>query len=307
MKYIPCLLVMLVVGCNKPTVEPSTTSTTPTLNDARKGFQTKIVRSGPSAGPADRPPPNRFTLISYPSKPGNLAAYLTPDPKDGKKHPAIIWITGGDCNSIGEVWDDVPASNDQTAGQYRKSGIVMMFPSLRGGNNNPGTKEGFFGEVDDVIASLDYLSKIDYVDPTRIYLGGHSTGGTLVLLTSECTDRFRAVFSFGPVNLVSSYPAEFIPFNAANNEESRLRSPIHWLHCIASPTFVIEGTDGNIEDLNEMRRRSKNPKTQFFEVRGKTHFNILAPINAMIAKKILKDDGSTCNITISEVEVNAAR
>ena len=28
-----------------------------------------------------------------------------------------------------------------------------------------------------------------------IYLGGHSTGGTLVLLVSECTDRFRAIFS----------------------------------------------------------------------------------------------------------------
>ena len=23
-----------------------------------------------------------------------------PNPNDGKKHPAIVWITGGDCNSI---------------------------------------------------------------------------------------------------------------------------------------------------------------------------------------------------------------
>ena len=33
----------------------------------------------------------------------------------------------------------------------------MMFPSLRGGNNNPGSKEGFFGEVDDVLAAADLL------------------------------------------------------------------------------------------------------------------------------------------------------
>ena len=75
----------------------------------------------------------------------------------------------------------------------------MMFPSLRGGNDNPGVREGFFGEVDDVLAAAEYLSKQAFVDPQRIYLGGHSTGGTLVLLVAECSGRFRAVFSFGPV------------------------------------------------------------------------------------------------------------
>lgn len=56
----------------------------------------------------------------------------------------------------------------------------MMFPSLRGGNDNPGVKEGFLAEVDDVLAAADFLGKQNYVDPGRIYLGGHSTGGTLV-------------------------------------------------------------------------------------------------------------------------------
>ena len=31
-----------------------------------------------------------------------MTAYLSPNPKDGKKHPAIVWTTGGDCNSIDE-------------------------------------------------------------------------------------------------------------------------------------------------------------------------------------------------------------
>ena len=34
---------------------------------------------------------------------GDNAAYLTPDPKDGAKHPAIVWITGGDYSTIGDV------------------------------------------------------------------------------------------------------------------------------------------------------------------------------------------------------------
>jgi dipeptidyl aminopeptidase/acylaminoacyl peptidase len=61
----------------------------------------------------------------------------------------------------------------------------MMFPSLRGGNDNPGRHGGFYGEVDDVLAAHDYLSRQPYVDPKRIYPGGHSTGGTLALLTAE--------------------------------------------------------------------------------------------------------------------------
>ena len=110
--------------------------------------------------------------MTYPAPSGNLAAYLSPDPGDGRKHPAIIWITGGDCNSIGDVWTPAPLDNDQTAAAYREAGIIMFFPSLRGGNNNPGVKEGFLGEVNDVLAALKYLKNQSYVDANRIYLGG---------------------------------------------------------------------------------------------------------------------------------------
>ena len=136
--------------------------------------------------------------MKYDSPAGSLAAYVSPDPNDGKRHPAIIWITGGDCNTIGEMWNPRPASNDQTARAYREAGLVMMFPSLRGGNDNPGFKENFYGEVDDVLAAAAYLAKQDYVDPKRIYLGGHSTGGTLVLLVAEVPNPFRAVFLIRP-------------------------------------------------------------------------------------------------------------
>ena len=39
-----------------------------------------------------------------------------------------------------------------------------MYPSLRGGNDNPGVKESFLGEVDDVLAAFDYLSAQPYVE-----------------------------------------------------------------------------------------------------------------------------------------------
>jgi dipeptidyl aminopeptidase/acylaminoacyl peptidase len=276
------------------------------LAEARQGFTTKLL---PGAAPkrlTPAPPPEVFRAVRYASPAGPMAAYLTPAPKDGKKHPAIIWITGGDCNSIDEgCWQEGPPANDQSAAAFRKAGIVMMFPSLRGGNDNPGAKEGFLGEVDDVLAAADFLSKQEFVDPGRLYLGGHSTGGTLVLLVAECSPRFRAVFSFGPVHDVGGYGPEFLPFDTSNPGELELRSPGHWLSSIRSPVFVFEGTgQGNVAALQLMARTSANPNVHFLPVRGADHFSVLAPTTRLIASKILRDEGAASNLTFSEEDVN---
>ena len=112
------------------------------LATARKGFETKIELPKSSPRPAPTPPKDVFLKVIYASRAGILGAYLTPNPRDGAKHPAIVWITGGDCNTIDDVWTPASRADDQTAAAYRKAGIVMMFPSLRGGNDNPGQKEG---------------------------------------------------------------------------------------------------------------------------------------------------------------------
>ncbi len=277
-----------------------------TLEQARKGFKTTLARRSTPGEPPPEPPADVLRLVRYDSPVGKLAAYLSPDPKDGKKHSAIVWITGGDCNSIDRgCWREGPPQNDQSASAYRKAGMVMMFPSLRGGNNNPGVKEGFFGEVDDVLAAADFLSKQPFVDPDRIYLGGHSTGGTLVLLVAECTDRFRAVFSFGPVDNVLGYGPRYNPFALSDRKEPRLRAPGLWLHSIRSPTFVFEGTvAGNAESLRSMSKASKNPKVRFLEVMGANHFNLLAPLNRLIAEKVQRDTAAACNLTFTEAEVS---
>lgn len=182
----------------------------------------------------------------------------------------------------------------------------MMFPSLRGGNDNPGTKEGFLGEVDDVLAATDYLKKQSYVDPNRIYLGGHSTGGTLALLVAESSPRYRAVFAFGPVAGVAVYGQDsgFLPFDIRNKTETKLHSPVYWLHSIQSPTWVLEGTtESNVDSLRLLNKYSTSPLVHFVEIRGATHFTALAPTNEIIAGKILADTGPDCNIAIGEDEV----
>lgn len=312
-RFLPRLLPVLCVlaGCMKfdaprPTATGSSGGSTETLVAARQGFQTKLVRSAFDNEPVPAPPPNVFSLVQYDSAVGPLKAYVSPDPGDGAKHPAIVWITGGDCNSIGELWEPAPPDNDQTAAAYRNAGIVMMFPSLRGGNDNPGRREGFLGEVDDVIAAADHLAKRPYVDPARIYLGGHSTGGTLVLLTAECTGRFRAVFAFGPVDDVAGYGAEYLPFDASDDREVDLRSPVLWLASISSPVFVVEGArQGNVDSLRTLARTSQNPLLRCVEVPGADHFDVLAPANAVLAQKILQDTGPDCGITLDANDIGA--
>ena len=301
--HFTLLILLILPGCGRKSRLPDPSQS---LVEARQGLQTKLAPRKEPRDPVPKPPPELFRLVRYDSPVGKLPAYLTPDLGDGKKHPAIVWITGGDCNSIGDgCWEEGPPSNDQSAAAFRKAGMVMMFPSLRGGNKNPGQKEGFLGEVDDILAATELLSKQEYVDPKRIYLGGHSTGGTMALLVAECSDRFRAVFSFGPVDNVGGYGPEFLPFDTSNRRELDLRSPGLWLHCINSPTYVLEGaSNGNVASLKKMARNSANPNVHFLQVKGANHFSILAPTTRLLAQQISIDNGDAWSLVISEGDVN---
>jgi acetyl esterase/lipase len=278
------------------------------LAAARQGFETKIELPKSAPRPAPTPPRDVFLKVVYASKAGILGAYLTPNPRDGTKHPAIVWITGGDCNTIDDVWSPASRADDQSAAAYRKAGIVMMFPSLRGGNDNPGRREAFYGEVDDVLAAADFLARQPYVDPQRIYLGGHSTGGTLALLTAEASARFRAVFAFGPVGKVQDYGPDLVPVNFSRFDarEASLRSPDLWLDSAAGRVFVIEGTGGNIRPFTAMRSKSRNPLVTFLAVDGASHFSVLAPANEVIARAILADTGPATRIELSEAQLATA-
>ena len=318
MKLIqPVVLSLLLVGCARQTATTTPIRGAPvkkkdSLVEARRGFKTKLTRKASAGIPVPEPPPELFRIVRYESPVGKLAALLSPDPNDGKKHPAIIWITSGDCNTIDDgIWKLLPADFDQTsraADAFRKAGIVMMFPTLRGGNDNPGFREGFFGEVDDVLAATDYLSRQPFVDPRRIYLGGLSTGGTLVLLVAASSDRFRSVFSFGPAHTVWGYGPDLLPFDRDDAREVDLRSPRDWLHSIQGPVFVFEGTErGNVISLEIMKEEAAgNPKMFFYPVKGATHVTVLGPVAQIIASRIARDDGPETNIAFTEDELNRA-
>ncbi|AVQ00074.1 peptidase [Ahniella affigens] len=274
------------------------------LRDARQSFKTNIVRTEPAFGAADDPSGSDFDLIRYDAPVGKLAAYLSKNPGDGLRHPAIVWITGGETQSIGDIWSPQSRSNDQSAAAYRKAGIIMMFPSQRGGNDNPGQREGFLGEADDILAATDYLASLPYVDTQQIYLGGHSTGGTLAMLVAESTDRYRAVFAFGPAAWANQYGGDFVFADLKDDRELALRSPYEWLADVRRPLYVFEGSEqGNWDGAIEiMATSNKNPNIHFFRLDGHSHFSVLAPVNELLAAQIVRG-----NIDVREADLSGLK
>lgn len=275
--------------------------------EAHDAFTTTLVREENDDYPIPEPPEGIFDLVSYPSKVGDLAAYVSSDPGDGEKHPLIIWVVGGWGNGIDDFpwiypeWDD-----DQTGSAFWQAGILTMYPSFRGGSGNPGYYEALFGEVDDIVSAYEYAASLPYVDPERIYLGGHSTGGTRALLASEYTDKFRAVFCFGAVDEIKYHNNDQFTFDTGNRDEYTMRSPIYWLENIKSPTFLIEGRDGNSECLKRMEQAYQSDNVHYFVVENADHFSVLAPATRLVAQKILEDTGDAPNISITMEELDEA-
>ncbi|HUQ10002.1 MAG TPA: prolyl oligopeptidase family serine peptidase [Steroidobacteraceae bacterium] len=257
----------------------------------REGFATEVSLPRTSLDlPA--PPAALFRRYEYDAQRG-LVAFVTPDPGDGEKHPAILWITGGDCNSLDDFWQEGSPDNEQSASAWRKAGVITMFATLRGGNASRAHREAFFGEVDDVRAAGAFLAKLPYVDADRVYLGGHSTGGTLVLLVAESLGThpgFAGVFAFGAVRSPAVYPPDLmgVDFAALPDRELRLRSPQYWLEAIRAPTYLIEGADqpGNSQELDELCALTRNPAVHCVSVPGKNHFSVLHAVNQVLAARV---------------------
>ena len=102
------VLLMTLAGCSpgKPLASRSES-----LADARTGVASHAAGAR-SGDPVEGPPPNTVRIVSYQSATGKLVAYLSPQPRDGKRHPAIVWITGDDC--AGKIHKDTGPTSSIT-------------------------------------------------------------------------------------------------------------------------------------------------------------------------------------------------
>ena len=133
----------------------------------------------------------------------------------------------------------------EQAEPFRDAGFVVMIPTLRGENGLPGAYSMFYNEVDDVLAAADVLAQRPDVDPDRIFVAGHSVGGTLVLLASMTRPRFRAAASFSgspdQVAWARGQP-QVVPFNPNDNREYQMRSPLAFPASFKCPVRIYYGS-----------------------------------------------------------------
>ena len=282
-----------------------------TLEEAHKNFKTKIIDGQktefvPDGKPGIPPKNSKFSLVNYPSKLGEMPMYITAKENNGKKYPAIIYLNGG-FGGIGDSefgWDEEsPKNNYQGAGAFKRDDFVLAIPSARGENANPGKYEMFYGEIEDLEEARKYVASLPYVDPNRIYLVGHSTGGTKAVLLSEYSKGFRAVFAMGAATELMSlekydYAGMNPPFDRTNPREIAVRSSLRYMRSITSPTFHFEGKDDSQPVYRVMQKVADKYQLPFksYEITGGNHFNIIYPLTTMIAQKILADTGAKTNI-----------
>src|SRR5262245_33444244 len=200
---------LLSFGCGEPDGPPGkgTSPTAPTANsatdnsfapmvevqdedyaEARRRFQTKLTRKGPSPQAGDPvKPPADATEVEYRSGELRLKAWVSRPADETHKHPAVLFLHGGFAFG---------ADDWQISQPYRDAGFVVLTPILRGENGQPGAYSFYYDEVTDVLAAAEYLIKLPYVNADRVYIAGPSAGGTLVLLSTMTSKHFRAAASF---------------------------------------------------------------------------------------------------------------
>lgn len=283
------LLFACVQGLASAAAPAATGAAPATLAEARRNFSTALTPMANAPQKMPRPPARFFVRADYVSGKFKLPAFVTPDPKDGQRRAAVIWTDGGELDAVEPLW--MSPSGSDLVNPLVKQGVVVMVPSLRGrGYGKTGAAEYFLGEADDLLAAAAHLATLPYVDPARIYLAGSGPGATLALLVVEQSTAFKEVFALEPAHEIDGYSDFVMPqeIKRLAVRERRLRSPIHWLHGIASPAHLIatRGTPGDSDSAAKLCAASRNAHLRCVFVSGVASIDLVEPTLRAVGKRI---------------------
>jgi dienelactone hydrolase len=167
--------------------------------------------------PAAAPPSDAYLteVVTIPSGELRLRALLGRPIGDG---PYPVYIQNHGSMTIEEArrspWTSI--ARDSLSDTLVRNGYVVLLLARRGYKGSEGTastytqNEGSLGDLDrsaadvmrgaeeeagDVIAALDYLSSLPYVDKERVGVGGVSLGGLVSVMAAARDPRFKALIS----------------------------------------------------------------------------------------------------------------
>ncbi len=169
-----------------------------------------------------------------------------------RTYPALFLIHGGPQGAWGQTWSY--RWNPQV---FAAAGYVVVMPNPRGsiGYGQKFTDEinsDWGGKVyDDIMAVVDKVAALPYVDKDRMAAAGGSYGGYMANWMLGHTDRFRALVSHAGVFDLRSmageteelwFPAwEFRGMPWDNPETYAKWSPSYYVKDFKTPTLVIHG------------------------------------------------------------------
>lgn len=208
--------------------------------EARKRFHTHLLRK--ISAPEKSSPlgtPDGGTRVTYPGGPNGsieLVAWLSNYTPSKTLKPAVLFLHGGNATGDGH-WALMKP--------YWDAGFVVLLPSFRGENGQKGNYSGFYDETADALAAASYLENLPGIDQDRLFLAGHSNGGTLSLLASM-TRKFRASVPISAgVNswrYFNRYSDELC-FDGSNQQEFIMRSSVCFGPSLKCPTLLLRGTE----------------------------------------------------------------
>lgn len=145
-----------------------------------------------------------------------------------KKYPLLLRIHGG------------PNAQDQHLFQFERElfaahGYVVLQVNYRGSSGRgQAWKKAIFAdwgnkEVQDLLAGVDHVISLGFVDPTRLGIGGWSYGGILTDYTIATTTRFKAATSgAGSALQTSMYGTDQYIYQYENELGAPWKNPRLW-------------------------------------------------------------------------------
>ena len=169
-----------------------------------------------------------------------------------QKYPALFAIHGGPEGDWGESW-----SYRWNAQVLAGAGYVVILPNPRGsigyGQAFTDAVNGDWGgrPYDDIMATVDYVSNLPYIDRERMVAAGASYGGYMIDWILGHTDRFKALVTHAGVYDLRSEAGtteelwfakwEFQGFPWENPELYEKWSPSSYAKNFKTPTLVTHG------------------------------------------------------------------
>ncbi len=207
------------------------------------------------------------------------------------KYPSILWIHGGPVLQFEYGFNHLIMNEPTVSTIYAANGYVTILINPRGSSGyGQAFSEAIFADwgnkdYQDVIAGVDFVIEMGYIDPNRLGVGGWSYGGILTNYVITKTERFKGAISgascalyrtnYGHDHYQLLWELELgLPWENAGAWE-RI-SPFNQVARITTPTLWMGGSDDwNVPIINSeqmyqaMKRLGK--ETQLVIYPGEHH------------------------------------